>query len=42
MPTASFGCFVFDNLIAVWFLAGAPTLVGPISARSEALPSASP
>ena len=41
MPTASFGCFVFDTLIAVWFLAGAPTLVGPISARSEALPSAS-
>jgi hypothetical protein len=27
MPTSSFGCFVFDTLIAIWFLAGAPTLV---------------
>jgi hypothetical protein len=26
MPTSSFGCVVFDSLIAVWFLAGAPTL----------------
>jgi Family of unknown function (DUF6010) len=24
MRTSSFGCFVFDSLIAVWFLAGAP------------------
>jgi len=23
MPTSSFGCFVFDSLIAVWFLVGA-------------------
>jgi hypothetical protein len=27
MPTSSCGCFVFDTLIAIWFLAGAPTLV---------------
>jgi Family of unknown function (DUF6010) len=27
MPTSSFGCMVFDAAIAVWFLAGAPTLV---------------
>jgi hypothetical protein len=26
MPTSSFGCFVFDALIAIWFLAGAPRL----------------
>jgi Family of unknown function (DUF6010) len=26
MPTSSFGCFVFDSLIAVWFLAGAPAV----------------
>ena len=26
MPTSSFGCVVFDTLIAIWFLAGAPTL----------------
>jgi hypothetical protein len=41
MPTASFGCFVFDTLIAVWFLAGAPALVGPFRARAEALRPAS-
>jgi hypothetical protein len=27
MPTSSFGCFEFDTLIAIWFLAGAPTVV---------------
>jgi hypothetical protein len=27
MPTSSFGCFVFDTLIAIWFLAGAPTVI---------------
>jgi hypothetical protein len=27
MPTSSFGCLVFDSLIALWFLAGAPALV---------------
>jgi len=26
MPTSSFGCFVFDSLIGVWFLAGAPSM----------------
>ena len=26
MPTSSFGCMVFDAVIAVWFLAGAPTI----------------
>ncbi|HKE15465.1 MAG TPA: DUF6010 family protein, partial [Kofleriaceae bacterium] len=25
MPTSSFGCLVFDSLIAIWFLAGAPS-----------------
>ena len=25
MPTSSFGCLVFDTLIAIWFLAGAPS-----------------
>jgi hypothetical protein len=24
MPTSSFGCLIFDSLIAFWFLAGAP------------------
>jgi hypothetical protein len=26
MPTSSFGCTIFDALIAAWFLAGAPSL----------------
>ncbi len=28
MPTSSFGCLIFDTLIAIWFLAGAPSLTG--------------
>jgi hypothetical protein len=27
MPTSSFGCVIFDTLIAIWFLAGAPSLM---------------
>lgn len=27
MPTSSFGCFVFDAVIGLWFLAGGPALV---------------
>jgi hypothetical protein len=26
MPTSSFGCLVFDSAIALWFLAGAPSI----------------
>jgi hypothetical protein len=26
MPTSSFGCMIFDALIALWFLAGAPSI----------------
>jgi hypothetical protein len=26
MPKSSFGCLLFDSAIAVWFLAGAPTI----------------
>jgi len=46
MATSSFGCIVFDSLIAVWFLAGAPSVfvwraqvtpaVAPESARGSA------
>ena len=28
MATSSWGCMVFDSLIAIWFGAGAPTLIG--------------
>lgn len=37
MPTSSFGCMIFDALIAVWFLAGGPSLVYRTRARSAAL-----
>ena len=33
MPTSSFGCMLFDALIAIWFLAGAPTI--PAAASRE-------
>jgi hypothetical protein len=35
MPTSSLGCVVFDSLIAVWFLAGAPALVRRAHARVQ-------
>jgi hypothetical protein len=28
LRTSSFGCMVFDTLIAIWFLAGAPSFIG--------------
>jgi hypothetical protein len=37
MPTSSFGCMIFDALIALWFLAGAPSLVRRTPARAAAL-----
>jgi len=37
MPTSSFGCLIFDALIAIWFLAGAPSLVHRTRARAAAL-----
>jgi hypothetical protein len=43
MPTSSFGCMLFDALIAVWFLVNAPSIytllwfvqLGVQSSRSE-------
>src|SRR5437016_5940880 len=26
MPTSSFGCMIFDGVLAIWFIAGAPGL----------------
>jgi hypothetical protein len=37
MPTSSFGCTIFDALIAVWFLASAPSLVERTRARAAVL-----
>ena len=39
MRTSSFGCLIFDALIGIWFLAGAPSLV---KVRSAVLASAAP
>jgi hypothetical protein len=32
MATSSFGCMIFDTLIAIWFVAGAPTVL-PVAFR---------
>jgi Family of unknown function (DUF6010) len=37
MPTSSFGCMIFDAGIALWFLAGAPSLVHRTQRRAAAL-----
>jgi hypothetical protein len=41
MPTSSFGCMIFDALIAVWFLADAPSIfmLGKKSPAAEVLRS---
>ena len=39
MATSSFGCLLFDSLIAIWFLAGAPAVL-PVLSRKAALQSA--
>lgn len=37
MPTSSFGCLIFDSVIGIWFLAGAPSLLtGTGSGRRRA------
>lgn len=38
MATSSFGCLIFDTLIAAWFLAGAPTI--PVAAWATGTSSA--
>ena len=35
MPTSSLGCLIFDAGIAVWFLAGAPSLVASLVPHSR-------
>jgi hypothetical protein len=41
LPTSSFGCMIFDALIAAWFLAGAPSLatLGLRARRGAASPA---
>jgi hypothetical protein len=39
MPTSSFGCFLFDSAIAVWFLAGAPSIDRRLVGRRHAVPT---
>lgn len=38
LPTSSFGCLLFDSAIAVWFLAGAPTITPRARAPGDARP----
>jgi hypothetical protein len=40
MPTSSFGCLIFDTLIAIWFLAGAPSLIARAASATPAAPAA--
>ena len=35
MPTSSFGCLILDALIAVWFLAGAPSVVAALARQGS-------
>jgi uncharacterized protein DUF6010 len=42
MRSSSLGCLVFDSLIAMWFLAGAPDLVAPAAKRREPARPAAP
>ena len=37
MPTSSFGCMIFDALIAVWFFAGAPSILRRLRTPSDAV-----
>ncbi|HEX3759954.1 MAG TPA: DUF6010 family protein [Kofleriaceae bacterium] len=37
MPTSSFGCLIFDAAIAIWFVAGAPSVIA-LGARAAAAP----
>jgi hypothetical protein len=36
-PSSSFGCLIFDAVIAIWFIAGAPSVI-TLFARSPAPP----
>jgi hypothetical protein len=36
MPTSSFGCMIFDAVLAVWFMAGAPAISRSFRMTSKA------
>ncbi len=38
MPTSSFGCMIFDSVIALWFLGGAPSILALASGRQAGQP----
>jgi len=40
MATSSFGCLIFDSLIAIWFLAGAPSFTANVDRAIAPVPSA--
>jgi Family of unknown function (DUF6010) len=39
MPTSSFGCMIFDSLIAIWFLVGAPSVLTLVSRKPVSVQS---
>lgn len=41
-PSSSLGCAIFDSLIAIWFLANAPTLIARQSACPAQIAGAGP
>jgi hypothetical protein len=42
MPSSSFGCMIFDALIAMWFFAGAPSICRAAAVSRPSSPSAEP
>ena len=42
MPTSSFGCVIFDTVVGIWFLAGAPGVTSSAGSSSHASSSRSP
>jgi hypothetical protein len=38
MPTSSWGCMLFDATIALWFLAGAPSILALVSRKPAPRP----
>jgi hypothetical protein len=42
MPSSAFGCMIFDSVIALWFLAGAPSLLRDPSHRARGLFNGAP
>lgn len=42
MPTSSFGCLIFDALIAIWFFAGAPSIFALVAHKKTVASAEAP